>query len=139
MVPVTVPVPEPQPQIPISAASTNNMPHLPSPRAEKDLMSVPFLLILALLFGWAGSRRRGRGRRAGPLDSAYQSEPSVSPPSMVIAAHQVAGLTPVATRRTLPSPIPTLMPEVWGVLARLPSQQGCVGGCVAGLQLLPPL
>ena len=54
--------------------------------------------------------------------SGYQSLPRTSPPAGVIADHQVVPLTPGATERTLPSPRPTLMLPVWGVLARLPSQ-----------------
>src|SRR2546423_547797 len=59
-----------------------------------------------------------------PLSSInhYQSVPSTSPPAGVTAAHQVVPLRLGASVRTLPSAIPTWMPPVWAVAARVGSQ-----------------
>src|SRR6516165_7444318 len=50
--------------------------------------------------------------------ACYQSEPRTSPPCGVQAKNQVFPLMPWATRRTLPSPMPTLIPPVCGETAR---------------------
>ena len=55
----------------------------------------------------SGCRQRKR-----PPVSGYQSEPSTSPPAGVRAAHHVWPVTLLATKRTLPSPNPALMPPV---------------------------
>src|SRR5262249_15017972 len=56
----------------------------------------------------------------------HQSGPRVSPPLGVRANHQVLGLMPPLTKRTLPSPRATLMPAVCGEMARYwePSEKG---------------
>ena len=48
--------------------------------------------------------------REVPLGVAYQSEPSISPPEGVTAAHQVSPLMLGASVRTLPSARPTSIP-----------------------------
>ena len=78
------------------------------------------LAVVALL----GSRTRTpvSGQKsppaAMPANDGYQSDPSTSPELGVQAANQVELLTPCASRRTLPSPMPTLIPPVCGDTAR---------------------
>ena len=53
----------------------------------------------------------------------YQSEPRMSSWLHVKAYHHVVGLTPWATKWTLPSAMPTWMPAVCDELATLPGTQ----------------
>src|SRR5439155_7762916 len=71
-------------------------------------------------------RRRCEGGRnhvlLTPRVPAHQSEPRLSPASLVAAAHQVEPLTLEETFLTLPSPMATMITVPCGVLARPPSQ-----------------
>src|SRR5215813_9268004 len=57
------------------------------------------------------TRRERRVRFLGSV-GAHQSDPRISPPSGVMAACQVLWERLELTSRTLPSPIPTWMPEL---------------------------
>src|SRR5712692_5106327 len=62
--------------------------------------------------------------RRGTRDQTnHQSLGRMSPASGVSAIHHVVGLMVRLTKRTLPSPIPALMPPVCGELAARPSQK----------------
>src|SRR5262249_25582072 len=53
---------------------------------------------------------------------SHQSEPSTDPSLGWVAAHQVAGLTPEETRRTLPSARAVRIPAARGACGRVTSQ-----------------